>query len=84
MYATKTLINGKWYKSVSNVGVRPTVGSDYPRCETFILGFSGDLYGDSVKVEFFRFMRPEQHFASIDELQAAIAHDANTALTEIY
>ena len=84
VYATKTLVGGKWYKSVSNVGVRPTVGSDYPRCETFILGYSGDLYGDSVKVEFYRFLRPEQTFSDLNELQAAIANDANTALTEIY
>lgn len=84
VYETKTLVNGKWYKSVSNVGVRPTVGSDYPRVETFILGFSGDLYGEAVKVEFYKYMRPEQHFDNLDGLQSAIANDANTALTDIY
>lgn len=75
VYATRTLINGKWHLSVSNVGVHPTVGSDYPRVETNILDFDGDLYGEGIKVEFFDFLRDELSFNSVDELIFAINAD---------
>lgn len=80
VYATKTLIDGKWYHSVSNVGVRPTVGSEYPRCETNIIGFDGDLYGESVRVQFHKFLRDEVRFSDTEELRNAIARDIEAAL----
>lgn len=84
VYATKTVIGGRVYKSVSNVGVRPTVGADYPRCETHIIGYSGDLYGQNITVEFYRFLRPEISFSDISELKAAIANDRQTVVESEY
>ena len=47
IYITRTLIGGKWYPSATGLGSRPTVNDDATKvtCETFIPGFSGDLYG---------------------------------------
>lgn len=84
VYATKSKIGGKWYKSISNVGVRPTVGSAFPGCETYILDFDGDLYGKDVKVEFYDFMRDEIQFSDLDELKAAIDHDIDTVRLKSY
>lgn len=81
VYASKARINGKWYPSVTDIGRKPTV--DYggaPLAETYIHGFSGDLYGITLQVELLRFLRPEAKFASVEELRRQIAADAETAL----
>ena len=58
VYSTVVNVAGKLYGGVTNVGVKPTVGSDRPLSETYILDYSGDLYGQTVEVYFFRFVRP--------------------------
>lgn len=75
VYATVTEIDGRRYRSVTNIGTNPTVGGDYPRVETHILGFDGDLYGQTIKVNFNDFLRDEQAFSSIDELKNAVEND---------
>lgn len=80
VYATITRLNGRVYSSVTNVGIKPTVGSDRVLAETYIHGFSGDLYGQKVQVEFLKFIRPERKFLDVDELRLQIAADsASTA-----
>ncbi len=79
VYATVAQVNGVRYSGVTNVGIKPTVGSDIPLAETYIQGFSGDLYGQEVQVAFLQFIRPEQKFASLDELRENIYRDAKTA-----
>ena len=48
VYASKVLLDNKWYPAVTNVGVRPTVANSSMRSETCIFDFSGDLYGINV------------------------------------
>ncbi len=76
VYATTTLADGKWYPSVTNVGMKPTVNYEgRPLAETHILDFKGDLYGRTLEVRFHRFIRPEQRFGSVEELQAQLCKD---------
>ena len=81
VYAVTCVTPSGTYPGVANVGLRPTTDGAAARinCETHIIGFSGDLYGRTVRVEFRKFLRPEQRFDSIDELQAAIRRDTDTA-----
>ena len=79
VYATSVEVNGHVTFGVTNVGVRPTVGSDRPLAETWIADFEGNLYGHHVPVSLIRFIRPEQKFASLDELQKQILRDAKIA-----
>lgn len=77
VYATKACFDGREHMAVTNVGVRPTVsGSKAVSVESFILDFSGDLYGREVRLDFYAFLRPEVHFASTDQLRDQIASDA--------
>lgn len=65
--------------AVANLGIRPTfAGGDSSGVllEVHLLGWSGDLYGHHLRVLFFHFLRPEEKFASVDELGATIAADA--------
>lgn len=83
VYATKVYVGGKSYVGATNVGVKPTIGSDITLCETYINGYSGDLYGQNVKVEFLEHIRPETKFDSLDELKAQIKKDKQKSI-EIY
>ena len=70
------LESGKSYPGVTNVGVRPTVSqSGIVSVETFLLGFDGDLYGQTVRLEFFKRLREERPFASLEELKGQIQKD---------
>lgn len=76
VYATATLIDGHWRKSITNIGVRPTFESDSePSIETYIFDFDGDLYGDVLRVRFLHRIRDERKFNGIDELKAQIEKD---------
>lgn len=80
VYATiVTLKNGEKYVGTTDVGIKPTVGSDKILAETFILNFNEDLYGEDIRVEFVDFLREEKKFQSIDELAAKIKENSITA-----
>jgi riboflavin kinase/FMN adenylyltransferase len=79
VYASLATVDGKRHPSVSNVGRKPTVGSDYTLSETYIQGYQGDLYGQHVPVEFLEFIRPEVKFGSVEELKAQIQRDSGAA-----
>ncbi len=75
VYASVTEIDGKKYASVTNIGVKPTVGSQKPLSETWIPDFSGDLYGKHIRVSLISYMRKECKFDSIEQLKNAIRQD---------
>lgn len=66
-------------RGVMNIGVRPTVAGEHETCEVFVLDWSGDLYGKRIRVELLARIRDERKFASLDELKAQIAKDAEAA-----
>ncbi len=77
VYATATLIDGTWRKSITNIGVRPTFENDAePSIESYIFDFDGDLYGDVLRVRFLHRIRDERKFDGIDELKAQIERDS--------
>ena len=76
VYACRAFVGEKSYMAVCNVGRRPTVHGHQVRTETWLLDFSGDLYGQAVTLEFFFFLRPEQRFESLEVLKEAVLQDA--------
>ena len=64
---------------VANIGVRPTVDGETRLLEVHLFGFSGDLYGRHLQVEFLAKLREERKFDSVDALQAQIERDAEAA-----
>jgi riboflavin kinase/FMN adenylyltransferase len=68
------------FPAVANYGLRPTVEqSTQPRLEVHVLGECPFGTGDTIKVEWLRFLRPEKRFGSVEQLQAQIAEDRGTA-----
>jgi len=79
VYASCVQWEGNTYPAVTNIGVRPTVGTDAPLAETYIFGFEGDLYGTEPTVYPLQYLREEQTFSSLEELQTRIQKDAACA-----
>lgn len=79
VYITYCIYNGVKYPSITNVGIKPTIGSFKKNMETHIFNFDKELYGKKIKVEFIKKTRDEVKFRSIEELSAQIAKDCNEA-----
>jgi riboflavin kinase/FMN adenylyltransferase len=80
VYATATLVEGVWRRSITNIGVRPTFEKDAePSIESFIFDFEGELYGDVLRVRFLHRIRDERKFSGIEELRAQIERDTARA-----
>ncbi len=76
VYASRVTIDGKTYKSITNIGVRPTVCEESEVvAETHIPSFSENLYGKLMKTEFVKFIREERAFPSLDALYEQISQD---------
>jgi riboflavin kinase/FMN adenylyltransferase len=64
---------------VMNIGQRPTVNGTTLTVEIHLLDWSGDLYGQTLTVSLEQFLRPEQKFASLDDLKTQIQADCAAA-----
>lgn len=81
VYAARArLAEGTSRAAVVNVGVRPTVEEvGAVNAEAFLLDFHGDLYGAPLRLEFFKFLRPERKFPSQEALRAEVLRNAEQA-----
>jgi riboflavin kinase/FMN adenylyltransferase len=75
VYAAYAWTGTHRHAAATNVGVRPTVDGLKLTVEAHILDFSGDIYGEEVRLEFVRRIRPEMKFAGLDALKAQIEAD---------
>ncbi len=80
VYASRVFFNNKKYYGVTNVGIKPTVGSPDVLAETWIPDYCGaDFYGKIINVELIKFLRPERKFSGLDELKRAIIKNGHEA-----
>jgi riboflavin kinase/FMN adenylyltransferase len=75
VYAIWAEVDGAVHEGVANIGLNPTFGNDVLSVEAHLLDFSGDLYGDHIRVHFVQRIRDEKKFNGLDELKARIAKD---------
>lgn len=78
VYITRSLIGGKLYDGITNVGYKPTVRENFLGVETYLFCCSEDLYGQEAEVRFYKYLRPETRFASLDELKEQLESDVET------
>ena len=83
VYATYIWIGEARHLAATNVGVRPTVDGIKLTVEAHILDFDADIYGEDVRLEFVRRVRPEMKFAGLDALKAQIAADVEEVREEL-
>ena len=80
VYVSATLIGGQWRRSVTNIGTRPTFEkAAETSVETFVIDWTGNLYGDVVRIRFLHRLRDERKFSSVDELKRQIQTDVEHA-----
>ncbi len=79
VYACTVEVADQPRRAVVNVGVRPTFDEKTLAVEAHLLDFSGDLYGQTVRLMFRSRVREERRFSSVDALRAQIADDVETA-----
>ena len=79
VYATTMTIDGVVHAAITNVGTRPTFGESQLTVETHVLGYSGDLYGRTVRLAFLQRLRDERRFEDVDALRAQIDADRRRA-----
>lgn len=60
---------------MANLGAAPTFGIDRPTLEVHLLDFQGDLYGQTVNVEFLHRLRDIEHFSTPEALQQQLQKD---------
>jgi len=73
--------DGTQYPAAVNIGKRPTFYEDADRSliEAHLIGFRGDLYGESAKVRFVRRLRAERKFEGLEQLKEQLAKDVADA-----
>lgn len=79
IYITYTYVDNIRYGSICNIGYAPTFGERKRCIEIYLLGFEGNLYGQSIKTEFIKFIRPEKKFSSEEELKMQVFADIKKA-----
>lgn len=81
VYQTRFWVDGKAYDGLTNYGARPTFDNEDVLTETYLDGFSGNLYGKKCKVEFIRFLRDVQKFDSVEDLKEQLNKDVRRVKT---
>ena len=75
VYETSVSVDGADYKGITNFGAKPTFSDGQVCVETYIDGFSGDIYGREILVQFVRKIRDIQKFESVEKLQRQLQMD---------
>ncbi|MGN1152162.1 MAG: bifunctional riboflavin kinase/FAD synthetase [Lachnospiraceae bacterium] len=76
VYYSKVLMGGRIYRSITNIGCKPTVSENHIMgVETYLYDFAGDIYGKDITVQLLAFRRPEMKFDGVDSLKAQMQKD---------
>ncbi len=86
VYAVQVKVLGKTYQGMLNIGSRPTVNNnaDHRSVEVNIFDFESDIYGESIEIIFFRKLRDEQKFESIEALKEQLEKDKKDTMIIFY
>ncbi|HEY6467504.1 MAG TPA: bifunctional riboflavin kinase/FAD synthetase, partial [Candidatus Acidoferrales bacterium] len=79
VYATETGVAGAEYRSVTNVGMRPTFDGAKLAIETHLFEFNEDLTSGSMTIRFRTRIRDEKKFSGPEELKQQILRDIEAA-----
>jgi len=81
VYAGLARVNGKVYRAMTNIGKSPTFGVGRRTIESYLLDYSGDLYGHELSVDFVARLRDEKKFKNAGELKKQLTEDVKQGKT---
>ncbi|MFV2093458.1 MAG: bifunctional riboflavin kinase/FAD synthetase, partial [Hyphomicrobiales bacterium] len=79
IYAVRVRVDGRRHAGAAYLGTRPTFGGGQVVLETFLLDFSGNLYGRELEVEFIEFLRGDEAFDNAEALTTQMQRDCAAA-----
>lgn len=79
VYITKCLVNNKEWNSITNIGVKPTVGGDKRLIETYIINFDEEIYDEVITVYLYKNIRHEMKYEDLEALKKQINLDVIAA-----
>ena len=79
VYVTETVLSGGSYRSVTNVGVRPTFDGKRLAIESHLFDFAEALTSGLMKVRFLQRLRDEQKFSGPEALREQVLKDIERA-----
>ena len=82
VYRSAVPIDGRIYNAVTNIGTCPTFGERSVHAETYIIDFTGDLYGRDLEIFLLGYLREERSFTTQEELIMQIKLDINNTKTK--
>lgn len=80
VYAGRAAVDGQWWPAAVSIGTNPTFGRNPRTVEAHLVGFSGDLYGCTLRLQLLDWQREQRAFADIDTLKAWICQDIQETL----
>lgn len=75
VYAVRAYLKDQGYNGMLNIGFRPTVEGIDKTIEVNIFDFEANIYGEEIKVELIKHIRPEEKFAGLSELVEQLEKD---------
>jgi riboflavin kinase/FMN adenylyltransferase len=81
VYAGLAHVNGRVYQAMTNIGKNPTFGDTKRMIESYLIDYSGDLYGHELSVDFVARLRDEKKFKNADELKKQLVEDVRQGKT---
>lgn len=79
IYAVTVRVDGRWYKGMMNIGIRPTFDGVSKSLEVNIFDFDQQIYGKTIQVRFLKRLRDEQKFDGMEKLIAQLKRDRKAA-----
>lgn len=81
VYSSFTKTGDKVYRSITDIGTKPTVDGEALGIETYICDFKGDIYGEDISVGLLHLMRREQKFDSVEILKKQLESDVKERMS---
>ena len=76
VYFSQMRYKGKMYRAISNVGYKPTVAEEKVMgIESYLYDFQENIYGESIEIYLYSFLRPERRFDSVESLRRQLCDD---------
>ncbi|MGF1580507.1 MAG: bifunctional riboflavin kinase/FAD synthetase [Gemmataceae bacterium] len=79
VYAVRAVVKGASWAGAANIGPNPTFGEDALKIEIHIIGFDGDIYGETIEIDFLDKLRDTRPFSGVEELKAQLNQDVALA-----
>lgn len=80
VFAAYAIVDNRHYKAMLSIGVRPTLERSDERIEVNIFDFNENIYGKTIRIIVKTFLRPQEKYASLDELKKQLALDKENSL----